>query len=142
LEELTNNGIARTDEEAIIREAGSSLYAAGSDTVVLLVASRPTNTLSMRGLQTVHTLHTFILAMVISPDVQKRAQEELDAVVGPNRLPEFEDRNNLPYINALCKEILRWHPLLPLGIAHSTRQDDIYNGYFIPKGAIISGNSW
>jgi Cytochrome P450 len=100
------------------------------------------NTLTMTCLQTVNMLHTFILAMVLSPEVQKKAQAELDAVVGPNRLPEFEDRNNLPYINALCKEILRWHPLLPLGFAHATTQDDIYNGYFIPKGAIIFGNSW
>jgi cytochrome P450 len=100
------------------------------------------NTLTMPDLQTVNTLHIFILAMVLSPEVQKKAQAELDAVVGPNRLPEFEDRNNLPYINALCKETLRWHPLLPLGFAHATTQDDIYNGYFIPKGAIIFGNSW
>jgi cytochrome P450 len=80
--------------------------------------------------------------MVLSPEVQKKAQAELDAVVGPNRLPEFEDRNSLPYINALCKETLRWHPLVPLGFAHATTQDDIYDGYFIPKGAMILGNSW
>ncbi|KAF8513269.1 cytochrome P450, partial [Gautieria morchelliformis] len=123
LEDLANNGTARADEEAIIRGVGSSLYAGGSDT-------------------TVHTLHTFILAMVLSPEVQKKAQAELDAVVGPNRLPEFEDRNDLPYINALCKEILRWHPLVPLGFTHATTQDDVYDGYFIPKGAVILGNSW
>ncbi|KAF8465421.1 cytochrome P450 [Gautieria morchelliformis] len=123
LEDLTNNGTARADEVAIIRGVGSSLYAGGADTIV-------------------HTLHTFILAMLISPEVQKKAQAELDAVVGPNRLPEFEDRNSLPYINAICKETLRWHPLVPLGFAHATTQDDIYDGYFIPKGAMILGNSW
>ncbi|KAF8511387.1 cytochrome P450 [Gautieria morchelliformis] len=123
LEDLTSDTTARADEETIIRGVGSTVYGAGSDT-------------------TVHTLHTFILAMVLSPEVQKKAQAELDAVVGPNRLPEFEDRNNLPYINALCKEVLRWHPLLPIGVAHATTQDDIYDGYFIPKGAIILGNAW
>jgi cytochrome P450 len=83
-----------------------------------------------------------MLAMVLSPDAQMKAQAELDAVVGPDRLPEFHDRDNLPYINALCKEILRWHPLLPLGLAHCTTRDDIYGEYFIPKGVIIFGNSW
>ncbi|KAF8513276.1 cytochrome P450, partial [Gautieria morchelliformis] len=142
LEDITTNGPARSDEEAVIRGAGSSLYAGGSDTVTLLPASQTLQHTDLDILQTVHTLHTFILAMVLSPEVQKKAQAELDAVVGPNRLPEFEDRNDLPYINALCKEILRWHPLLPVGIAHATTQDDIYNGYFIPKGAIILGNAW
>jgi cytochrome P450 len=99
------------------------------------------NTLNT-GLQTVYTLHIFILAMLLSPEAQQKAQAELDAVVELNRLPEFEDRVNLPYINALCKELLRWNPLLPLGFAHATTQDDIYNGYFIPKGALILGNSW
>ncbi|KAF8490208.1 cytochrome P450 [Gautieria morchelliformis] len=142
LEDLNNNTTARADEEAIIRGVGSSLYAGGSDTVALLPASRIRQHTDQGILQTVNTLHTFILAMVLSPEVQKKAQAELDAVVGPNRLPEFEDRNNLPYINAICKEIFRWHPLLPLGVAHATTQDDIYDGYFIPKGAIILANSW
>ncbi|KAF8507777.1 cytochrome P450 [Gautieria morchelliformis] len=142
LEDLTNNETARSDQEAVIRGAGSSLYAAGSDTVALLSASPILPHTDQDILQTVHVLHMFILAMVLSPEVQKKAQAELDAVVGPSRLPEFGDRDNLPYINALCKEILRWHPLLPLGLAHATTQDDIYNGYFIPKGTIILGNSW
>ncbi|KAF8507774.1 cytochrome P450 [Gautieria morchelliformis] len=142
LEDLTTNGTARADEEAIIRGVGSTLYAGGSDAVALLLASRTLQHTDHVIVQIVHTLHTFILAMVISPEVQKKAQAELDAVMGPNRLPEFEDRNNLPYINALCKEVLRWHPLEPLGFAHATTQDDIYDGYFIPKGAIILGNSW
>jgi cytochrome P450 len=94
------------------------------------------------GAQTVNVLHKFMLAMVLSPEVQRKAQTELDAVVGPNRLPEFEDRDNLPYINAICKEVLRWYPFLPLGVAHCTTRDDTYGDYFIPKGAIIFGNSW
>ncbi|KAF8513280.1 cytochrome P450 [Gautieria morchelliformis] len=142
LEDLTNSGSARAGEEDIIRGVGSSLYAGGSDTVALLPASRTLQHTDQDILQIVHTLHTFIFAMVVSPEVQKKAQAELDAVVGPNRLPEFDDRNDLPYINALCKEILRWHPLLPLGLAHATTQDDVYDGYFIPKGAIILGNAW
>jgi len=49
------------------------------------------------------------------PSIQKYAQEELDAVVGRDRLPSFEDRPNLPYIAALCKELLRFNPPIPAG---------------------------
>ena len=80
--------------------------------------------------------------MVLFPEAQRKAQEELDSVVGLDRLPEHEDGENLPYINALCKEVLRWHPILPLGVAHSVSQDDVFEGYFIPAGTIVLGNSW
>jgi cytochrome P450 len=57
----------------------------------------------------------FLLAMVKYPDVQKRAQAEIDLVIGPDRLPTFEDRASLPYIDAMLRETLRWHPVVPLG---------------------------
>ena len=53
-------------------------------------------------------LASFVLAMVLHPEVQTKAQEELDRVVGHGRLPEFADRKSLPYINAIVKEILRY----------------------------------
>lgn len=53
--------------------------------------------------------------MACYPAVFKRAQEEIDRVVGPDRLPSFKDRENLPYINALCKEIFRWENVVPAG---------------------------
>ena len=53
--------------------------------------------------------------MALNPDVQKKAQAELDAVVGPNRFPDFDDRPSLPYINAIVKESMRWHLVAPLG---------------------------
>jgi cytochrome P450 len=80
--------------------------------------------------------------MVLYPEAQRKAQKELDEVVGSTRLPEFEDRENLPYINALCKEIIRWHPIIPLGVAHCVTQDDVYGDYFIPAGSIVLGNAW
>lgn len=58
---------------------------------------------------------TFFLAMVLFPGVQERAQAELDTVVGTDRLPDFSDRNQLPYIAALIKEVWRWQPVAPLG---------------------------
>lgn len=80
--------------------------------------------------------------MVLHPEVQQKAQAELDNVVGMNRLPDFNDRNNLPYLSAVCKEVHRWHPVLPLGIAHRVTQDDEYRDNFIPGGSIIVGNTW
>ena len=60
-------------------------------------------------------MQALFLAMALYPEVQKKAQAEIDAVVGPNRLPDFEDRPFLPYINAVVKESMRWHLVLPLG---------------------------
>lgn len=71
------------------------------------------------------------------PDIQKKAQAELDAVVGPKRLPDYGDYDSLPYIRAILLESTRWIPVIPLGIPHSVSQDDYYNGYFIPKGTVV-----
>jgi cytochrome P450 len=53
--------------------------------------------------------------MAMFPEVQKKAQAELDAVIGRVRLPDFNDYDSLPYINAVVKETLRWQPVLPVG---------------------------
>lgn len=57
----------------------------------------------------------FALVMVLYPEVQRRAQEEIDGVVGPDRLPDFNDRPYLPFVEAVLRETLRWHPVVPLG---------------------------
>ncbi|KAI0669936.1 cytochrome P450 [Trametes maxima] len=88
------------------------------------------------------TLQTFFLAMALYPDVQRKAQAELDAVVGPYRLPEFSDQKSLPYIHAIVKECLRWQNVFTLGLPHRLMEDDEYNGYYIPKGSIVLGNIW
>ena len=79
----------------------------------------------------------FFHAMIAYPDIQAKAQRGLETVMGNDRLPNFDDRPSLPYIEALLKELLRWRPVLPLCLPHSTREDDIYKGYFIPKGKLI-----
>ncbi|KAG1825404.1 cytochrome P450 [Suillus variegatus] len=91
---------------------------------------------------TTSILMTFSLAMVLYPDVQRRAQAEIDSVVGRDRLPTFEDRPSLPYIESVLRETLRWQPIGPLGVAHASVSDDIYDGYFIPKGTIVMCNAW
>ena len=80
--------------------------------------------------------------MVAHPEIQKRAQDELDAVVGRSRTPTLADAPNLPYLQAMVKEALRWRPALPLGVPHATTQDDWYEGMFIPKGTMCLVNLW
>lgn len=75
--------------------------------------------------------------MSLYPDVQRKAQEELDRVVGPNRLPEFSDYDDLIYIQAIILESIRWMPALPLAFPHRATQDGQYRGFLIPKGATI-----
>ena len=87
-------------------------------------------------------MQSFVLAMASFPAVQQKAQAELDSVVGPHRLPEFSDRDSLPYINALIKELLRWRSVVPVGVPHRSLEDDEYRGYFIPKGSIVVANIW
>jgi cytochrome P450 len=103
--------------------------------------------------------------MTLYPEVQSKAQAEIDAVVGLDRLPTIQDREQLPYVNALTVELLRWFAIAPLGmtpsftvvndwrrvanlhfcqpgITHVTTEDDVYEGYFIPKGSYIFPNMW
>ncbi|KAF9261942.1 cytochrome P450 [Marasmius fiardii PR-910] len=92
--------------------------------------------------QTVSAILSFILGMLLNPHAQARAQKELDDVVGSSRLPDFSDRDNLPYINAIYAETLRWNPVLPLGLAHAAVNDDNYEGYLIPGGSTVVANAW
>ncbi len=78
--------------------------------------------------------------MLAYPTVQARAHAELDEVVGRSRPPTFADVPFLPYIRAMVKEILRWSPPLPFGVAHSSTADEWYEGIFIPKGTICLQN--
>ncbi|KAG6859455.1 hypothetical protein C0995_008327, partial [Termitomyces sp. Mi166 len=78
--------------------------------------------------------------MVIYPECQVRAQKEMDAVIGTDRLPEFEDREKLPYLECILQEILRWNHSAPTGVPHRTLEDDVYRGMFIPKNATIVTN--
>ncbi|KAE8153917.1 cytochrome P450 [Aspergillus avenaceus] len=112
-----------TEEEHVLKWAAASMYVGGSET-------------------TVSTLTTFILVMALYPQVQRKAQEEIDRVVGTSRLPDFDDRQSLPYIDALIKEALRWHPIAPMGVPHSAIKDSVCEGYLIPKGATLLTNIW
>ncbi|KAJ7706284.1 cytochrome P450 [Mycena rosella] len=122
LEKMRKSETPLPDQEVVIKNCASIAYLAGSDTTVSVVLS-------------------FILAMVLYPDVQAKAREEIDAAVG-NRLPDFSDRPSLPYVNAILDETLRWGPVAPLALPHMNVSDDEYNGFYIPAGTTIVGNAY
>jgi len=91
---------------------------------------------------TITTISNLILALMLHPDAQKTAQQEIDAVVGQDRLPTFADRASLPFVDALYKESLRWSAPVPLSLPHRLMADDVYNDMHIPKGSLIFANIW
>ncbi|EJC98992.1 cytochrome P450 monooxygenase [Fomitiporia mediterranea MF3/22] len=120
---LLNKDNLSPEEQFVVKWSAASLYSGGADT-------------------TVSSMMTFFLAMTMYPEVQRKAQEQIDCVIGNDRLPGFNDREELPYVNAIVKEVLRWHPIVPMGLPHMTTEDDIYNGHFIPKGSLLMPNIW
>lgn len=88
------------------------------------------------------TLNNFMLAMTLFPEVARKAQEEIDRVIGSQRMPGFDDEMDLPYTRALIKEVLRWRAVNKFGMTHATSEDDWYEGYFIPKGTVAVLNWW
>ena len=102
-----------------------------------------------------------ILALLNHPEVLQKAYEEIDRVIKPGHLPDFEDQESLPYISAIVKESARWRDTAPLcelmsstfissflwwyfyiALPHSTHSADEYRGYRIPKGSIVLANAW
>ncbi|KAG5734865.1 O-methylsterigmatocystin oxidoreductase [Termitomyces sp. T112] len=122
LEELQNGEIDAGVTIEHIQGASAITYVAGSET-------------------TSSTLSIFIFAMLLYPECQIKAQEEIDRVIGSGRLPEFSDRESLPYVESVLQETQRWHPTVPMGVPHYSIEDDVYNGMFIPKGSIIIANA-
>ena len=101
--------------------------------------------------------------MVLYPEAQRRAQEEIDSVLAHGYLPDFGDADTLPYLKATLHELLRWacptplgqrdpfhcisqsthkRPTVLLGAPHRSTEDSIYNGYFIPAGSLLFANIW
>ncbi|KAL0070241.1 hypothetical protein AAF712_002733 [Marasmius tenuissimus] len=114
--------ISEADQKVLMRVCGA-LYIGGADTTVAVLTS-------------------FVYLMETHPEVQKRVQAEIDAATGGDRLPQPDDEGSMPYLAAVIKETIRWSPVAPLGLFHSVKQDDIYEGYLIPKGSQVIANIW
>ncbi|KAG9289312.1 hypothetical protein G9A89_007873 [Geosiphon pyriformis] len=94
------------------------------------------------GTETVATTLTVLMGLLAShTEIQKRAQKELDEVVGRSRLPDIGDEASLPFVRAIIKEVLRLTPPLRSGIAHFIEEDDEYNGFYIPKNTLVVINT-
>ncbi|KAH9053172.1 cytochrome P450 [Lactarius vividus] len=155
------NGVKRRLETGIAKECMGtySLSKGGNqgmtDVEVAYALSAPFSA----GVDTVHTLNYSlvprwawpwsttilisdwpIVAVVTYPDITTRIQEELNNVVGRDRLPTFDDEGSLPYLVAFIKEVTRWRPVVPLVIPHTTSKSDVYVGYDIPAGTTVYGN--
>ncbi|KAG1842002.1 cytochrome P450 [Suillus subalutaceus] len=112
--------IEKQEEEAVIKAVAGTTYAAASSSA----------------------LSAFMMAMIMFPEVQKKAQAEIDQVTGGTRMPDFGDRESMVYLEATYCEVLRWCQVTPLGVPHMTTESDVYNGYFLPKDTIVFANIW
>ncbi|KAF9552413.1 cytochrome P450 [Agrocybe pediades] len=117
-----SGGQGPTPREKLIIDVAATAYGGASET-------------------TLAVLRSFFVAMLCFPEVQKKGQKELDRVVR-GRLPGFQDESSLPYIGAIVKEAIRWACVTPVGLPHTSNEDHIYRGYFIPKDSIIIPNMW
>ncbi|KAK1230830.1 hypothetical protein PQX77_006070 [Marasmius sp. AFHP31] len=129
LEKLASSATVTSDRdremmEEVIKNSAGVAYLAGADTTVSFMLS-------------------FILNMIHNPDIQARAQAEIDSLIASSgRLPDFGDQDKLPYIDAVIAETLRLQPVTPYAVPHAVEEDDVYEGYWIPKGSTVIGNAW
>lgn len=129
-----------------VQDVFATMYLAGSETVRTILQlygniCDNNNIAFYFFLQTIIAMRNFIVAVAAFPLVLKKGQMAVDSVLD-GRLPTFEDRKDLPYVDALVEETLRWGGFSFIGVPHCTSEDDYYNGYFIPKGALVLANIW
>lgn len=117
------SSLLTAEEESRVKWGASGIYAGASES-------------------TVSAMHTFFLAMLLHSNVQREAQREIDNVVGTDRLPTAANRVQLPYVEAVLKECLRWNVVAPIALPHASDDEYFYRGYRIPKGSIILANIW
>ncbi|KAJ7627782.1 cytochrome P450 [Mycena polygramma] len=122
LSAVQDGTISKTEQE-VLRNVCANAYLAGADT-------------------TICALYHLVVAMALHLEVQKKVQMSLDDLLEGRRLPNFDDFSELPYLSAVTDEVLRWHPVAPVAIYHSSAEDDTYEGYHIPKGSMLIPNAW
>lgn len=121
---IQKQGVIVDEQQQILKFAAASMYGGGADT-------------------SLHTTNGFFLYMVLYPEVQIKAQTELDAFIEEeHRLPTLDDRPRLPYVDALVTEVFRCTCVVRQGVPHQARSDDFYNQYFIPKNCTVIPNIW
>ncbi|TFK25336.1 cytochrome P450 [Coprinopsis marcescibilis] len=110
-------------QEDYIKRTAGTMYTAGTDTTSSAIAN-------------------CILALLQHPEVLAKAQKELDSVVKPGRLPDYDDQDAMPYVTAMVKEILRYRVIVPMAIPHVLSVEDEFEGYRLPVNSIVVPNAW
>ncbi|KAG2128831.1 cytochrome P450 [Suillus cothurnatus] len=118
--ENTEDHQLSTDEMSYL---AGSLFGAGSDTTAVGITAT-------------------IMAAACHPLAQAKVHEELDKVIGSDRVPTFDDSNSLPQLHAFLLEALRWRPIVRIGFPHRATKDIFWRGYCIPEGATVYGCHW
>ncbi|XP_060042245.1 cytochrome P450 2U1 isoform X2 [Erinaceus europaeus] len=91
---------------------------------------------------TANSLLWCLLYMALYPHQQARVHEEIDRVLGPERVPSLTDKAHMPFTEATIMEVQRLTAVVPLAIPHMTSEDTVLQGYTIPKGTIVLPNLW
>ncbi|KAK7916506.1 hypothetical protein WMY93_012267 [Mugilogobius chulae] len=89
---------------------------------------------------TSNTLLTSFLYLMNNPHIQERCQQEIDRVLEGRDSVTYEDRHNMPYVQAVVHESQRMADTVPLSVFHATTKDTELMGYSIPKGTIMIPN--
>ncbi|KZS88741.1 cytochrome P450 [Sistotremastrum niveocremeum HHB9708] len=110
-------------DDTVTRYVAAAMYLGGADT-------------------TAGFLKAFFYLMAMHPEVQAKAQAEIDAVVGVDHSPDITHWKDLPFLHALMKEVHRWQCIVPLGIPHRLTEDDEYEGIHISGGTTVIANIW
>ncbi|KAF9261282.1 cytochrome P450 [Marasmius fiardii PR-910] len=117
-------GSVSAAEEDLIKWTAGGLYVGATDT-------------------TISAMISFMLLMALHPEAQKKAQAEIDQIVGSQpRLPEVDELPHLHYLYAIMKEVLRYAPVANIALPHRVIREDEYKGYRIPKDATVIANVW
>ncbi|XP_062325960.1 cytochrome P450 1B1-like [Osmerus eperlanus] len=95
------------------------------------------------GQDTMSTFLQWVMLLLIKyPDIQAKLQDQVDKVVGRDRLPTIEDRSSLAYLDAFIYETMRYTSFVPVTIPHSTTSDVTIEGLHIPKDTVVFINQW
>ncbi|KAJ5609579.1 hypothetical protein N7528_010146 [Penicillium herquei] len=130
------------DRKSLVRDIHKEMKLNGGEVDPLQAAAICMEVLAAGSDTTATSLTSFVHACVAYPETVKKAQEELDRVIGRNRFPNWDDQHKLPYVRAMIKEQHRWRTLAPLGFFRWTDEEDVCNGYRIPKDSMIRINNW
>jgi len=91
---------------------------------------------------TASAINTAIFAFFMHRNTFLALHMEIKSVIGDSRSPTLEDMSKLPYPSAIVQETWGWRAPVTVGVPHATTEDDVYEGWVIPKGTSVISNAW